>query len=62
MWNSIRDEKGEVTTDNVDTKDHERLLWATILQKNGQTGRNVQVPRKNKLSKLIQENNGKYNL
>ena len=47
----IINEKREVTTDNVDTKGHERLLWANILQQNGQTGRNAQVPRKVQPSK-----------
>ena len=48
----IINEKGEITTDNVDTKDHERLLWATKLQQNGQSERNSQVPRKVQPSKI----------
>ena len=33
--NKIRNENGEITTDNTNTKDHKRLLWATICQKRG---------------------------
>ena len=30
--NKIRNENGEITTDNTNTKDHKRLLLATICQ------------------------------
>ena len=30
--NRIRNKKGEVTTDTAETKDHERLLQATLCQ------------------------------
>ena len=33
--NKVRNENGEITTDNTNTKDHKRLLWATICQKRG---------------------------
>ena len=33
--NKVRNKNGEITTDNTNTKDHKRLLWATICQKMG---------------------------
>ena len=42
-------EKSQQTTQN--TKDHKRLLSATICQRNGQLGRNGLILRKAQLSK-----------
>ena len=44
--NKIRNEKGEITTGNRNTKDHKRLISAIICQLNGQFGRNGGVLRK----------------
>ena len=49
--NKIRNENGEIKTDNTDTKDHKRILSETVCQWNGQFGRNRQIPRKVYLSK-----------
>ena len=46
--NKIRNEKGEVTIDSTEkhTKDHKRLLQATVCQYNRQSARNGQILRK----------------
>ena len=49
--NKIRNENGEIITDKTNTKDHKRILSATICQQNGKLGRNGQIPRKAQLSK-----------
>ena len=41
--NKIRDENGKINNGHHrNTKDHKRLLQATVYQQNGQPGRNVQ--------------------
>ena len=42
---------GDHNRQHRNTKDHKRLLSATICQPNGQLGRNGQILRKVKLSK-----------
>ena len=44
----IRNEKGEITMDSTEihTKDHKRLLQATVCQYNRQSARNEQILRK----------------
>ena len=42
-------------TQHRNTKDHKRLLSATLCQKNGQLGRNGQILRKYNFPKLNQE-------
>ena len=44
--NKIRNENGEITIDSTETKNHTRLLSATICQQKGQLGRNGQILRK----------------
>ena len=45
--NKIRNENGEITTDNIEIQRIiKRLLSATICQQNGQLGRNGQILRK----------------
>ena len=58
--NRIRNEKGDSTTDCRNTKDHERLLQATLCQKNGQPGRNGQILRKAQPSETEPGRNRKY--
>ena len=49
--NKIRNENGEITTDNIEIQRIiKRLLSATICQQNGQLGRNGQILRKVQLS------------
>ena len=49
--NKIRNENGEITTDNRNTKNHKRLLSATICKQNGQLGISGQIRRKVQFSK-----------
>ena len=49
--NKIRNENGEITTDNTEIQRIMTLLSATICQKNGQLGRNRQILRKVQLFK-----------
>ena len=49
--NKIRNENGEITTDNTEIQRIIRLLSAVICQQNGQRGRNRQILRKMQLSK-----------
>ena len=57
--NKIRNENGEITTNNTNKNDHKRLLSATICQYNGQLGRNGQILRKVPLYKTEPGRNGK---
>ena len=49
--NKIRNENGDHNRQHKNTKDHKRLLSASICQYNGQRGRNEQILRKVQLSK-----------
>ena len=57
--NKIKNEIGEVTTDNTEIQRIMTLLSASICPKNGQLGRNGQILRKVKLSKIEPERNRK---
>ena len=58
--NKIRNEKGKGNRHCRNTKHPKRLLQATLLQKNGQPGRNGQILRKVQPSKTKAGRNRKY--
>ena len=58
----MKSERGSYNRQCRNTKDHIRLLWATLCQSNGQSGRNGQVFRKTQPSNTEQGRNRKYKL
>ena len=58
--NKVKKEKGKVINDISNTKDHNRILWVTVCQQNGQSKRNRQILTKVQPRKTETGRSGKY--